>query len=88
MLLAFVLWKEANPDDGVTGWKNVPLQIIGSWILMFSIRAEWTHIARRLMYEPVPNHLILSLEALAALRSRTACNRAVVWAIRRVNVCM
>lgn len=48
---------------------------------MFSIRAKWTHIAGRLMYKAMSDHLILPLEALAALGSRTACNRAVVWAI-------
>jgi len=41
------------------------LEIVRPWVFVFSIRAEWTNIARRVVDETVPDHFILPLETLS-----------------------
>jgi len=58
-----------------------PLQIVWSWILVFAVRTEWTYVAWGLMYESMPYHLILPLEAFAAFASRAVFHWTVVRSI-------
>lgn len=69
-------------------YPHMPLQIVRPGILVFAIRAERAHIPRRLVDQAVPDHLILALEALAALASRASLDGAVVGPGRRVYVGM
>ena len=68
--------------------EDVPLQIIRSRILVLPIRAERTHVPRRLVHEAVSDHLVLPLEAFAAFRAGAVANGTVVRAVRRMNVCV
>jgi hypothetical protein len=53
---------------------------------MFAIRAERADVAWTTVHETVADHLILSLEALAAFAARTAWDRAVVRSNRAVDI--
>jgi hypothetical protein len=66
----------------------VSLQIIRPWILVLSIGTERTYVSRRVVYQTVPDHLVLALEALSSLAARAALDGAVVWPGRRVHVGM
>lgn len=57
---------------------HVSLQIIWSGIFMLPIRAERTYVTRRVVYQSVPNHFVLSLESLSSFTSSAAFDRAVV----------
>lgn len=48
---------------------------------MFAVWTKRTHVAWRLVHKAVPYHLILSLEAFAALTPGAVFDRAVVWAV-------
>jgi hypothetical protein len=78
----------ANVDNRHVPPKYLPLQIIRSRILVFAIRTERTHIARRLMHEAVTYHFVFALEAFSAFGARTAGDGAVVGSILRVDVCV
>jgi hypothetical protein len=68
--------------------ERLPLQIIGSRILVFSVWTEWTHIARRLMHEAVAYHFVFAFEAFSAFGTGTASDWAVVRPVLRVDVCV
>ena len=67
---------------------NLPLQVVRSRVLVFSIGAERTHIARRIMYKAMPYHLVLAFEALSAFAAWTARDGAIMWAVLRMYVRM
>ena len=75
----------ANVDMPRFG-KNVPLQIIGSGVLVLSVWTERTHVAGGLVHETVSDHLVFTLEALPALASRAAFDGAEVRPCLRVDV--
>ena len=55
---------------------------------MFSVWTEWADITRRGVYEAVPYHLVLPLEALSTLASWTCSNRAVVGSALGMDICV
>jgi hypothetical protein len=65
---------------------TIPLQVIRSWIFVLPLWAEWTDISRRTMHQTMPDHLILSLEALSPLRSRAAFYRTIMRIMPTVAV--
>ena len=84
------VWKQKSQLMSMqdTTGVSAPLQIIRSRILVFAIRAERTHIARRLMHEAMADHFVFALEALAALGARAALHGAVVRSVLRVHIRM
>lgn len=48
---------------------------------MFSIGTERTDVARGIVYQAVPDHLVFPLEAFAALTPWATLDTAVVWSI-------
>ena len=58
---------------------HMTLKVVWARILVLSVRAEWTHIARTVVYKAVPYHLILSLETLPTFAARAVRNRTVMW---------
>jgi hypothetical protein len=66
----------------------LPLQIVWSWIFVFSIRAERAHVAWKLMRKTMSYHLILPLEAFPVFGPRTARYRAVVRTLLRMHFLM
>ena len=46
---------------------------------MLSIGTKWTYIARTVVHQAMPNHLILPLKAFATFTARALFNRTVVW---------
>lgn len=67
---------------------HVPLEVVRSRILVFSIRTKWANIARRIVYQTMSNHLVLSLKAFSTFASGAAFDHAVVRPIRRMNIGM
>ena len=65
-----------------------PLKIIWSGVLMFSIWAELTHIAGRLVHKTMSDHLVLPLEALSTFTSWAAFDWAEVWSGLRMDIRM
>lgn len=65
---------------------NMSLQVIGSRVFVFPIWTKRADVARRIMDQSVPNHLVLPLESLASLTARTSLDRAVVWTGRRMHI--
>lgn len=65
---------------------DMSLEIVRSRVAVFAIGAERADVSRRVVDEPMSVHLILPLEAAAALSSRTALHRAEVGSCFRVNV--
>jgi hypothetical protein len=55
---------------------------------MFSIRTKGTDIARRIVHEAMPDHLVLTFEPLATFAAGAAWYRAVVWSILAVDIGM
>lgn len=53
---------------------------------MLALRAERADVARAVVHEAVADHLVLALEALAALGARAAGDGAVVRAALAVDV--
>lgn len=81
-----VCWWSVSECRYATVWKNVPLQIIGSGVLVLSVWTERTHVAGGLVHETVSDHLVFTLEALPALASRAAFDGAEVRPCLRVDV--
>ncbi len=67
-----------EPKSHIT---SVPLKIVWPWILVFSIGTERTDVARGIVYQAVPDHLVFPLEAFAALTPWATLDTAVVWSI-------
>lgn len=67
---------------------DVPLEIIRSRILVSLIRTERTYVSGRIVHKTVTDHLVFSLEALSALRARTALYGTIVWPELRVDICV
>ena len=55
---------------------------------MFSVRTERADEPWAVVHQPVPNHLVLALEAFSAFASGTAGDRAIVRSILAVNILM
>jgi hypothetical protein len=55
---------------------------------VFSIWAERTHIARRLMHKAMAYHFVFAFEAFSAFGAWTAGDWAVVGSILRVDIRM
>ena len=55
---------------------------------MLSFRAERTNVARRLVNQAVPNHLVLPVKSSAAFGAGTAFYGAIVWPNTTVYVRM
>jgi hypothetical protein len=64
----------------------IPLKIVWSRVFPFNVRAEGTDIPRTLVNQAVTDHLVLSLEALAAFAAQTALDRTEVRANGAVDV--
>jgi len=62
-------------------YADMPLKIVWPRVFMFPVRTKWAYIARRLVDEPMSNHLILAFEAFTSLSSRTALDWAIMWSI-------
>jgi hypothetical protein len=68
------------------GCPNLPLQIVRSWVFVFSVGAKWTDISRGIMNESMPNHFVFPLEPLAAFAPWTASHGAIVGTLRGMDV--
>lgn len=55
---------------------------------MLLIWTEWTDIARRVMHQAMSYHLVFPLETLAAVRTRAAIHRTVMWTGFRMDICV
>lgn len=67
---------------------GIPLQIIWTRILVFSIRAEGTDVSWRIVYQTVSDHLVFPFKSFSAFTSRATFDGTVVWPIRGVHICM
>ena len=74
------------PLDNWVARRNIPLQVVRPWILVFALWTEGTHVAWTVVYEAVPDHLVLALETFPSLTTGALGHRAVVWADRAVNI--
>jgi hypothetical protein len=83
-----VIWLASGFDERWELNHCIPLEIVGPRILVLPIRTKRTDIARRIVDKPMPNHLIFSLKAFAALTARTARNGAIVRSGGGVNIRM
>lgn len=50
----------------------IPLKIVRSGVFPFNVRAEGTYVPGTLVHQTVPDHLVLTLEALAAFAAQAA----------------
>lgn len=76
----------AAVDAGVVD-AHVALQVVGARVLVLAVAgAEGAHVARRVVHQPVPDHLVLALEAAPAHAPRAVRHRAVVRPRLRVHV--
>lgn len=66
----------------------VSLQIVWTWISVLTLWAEWANVTWTVVHQAMADHLVLALEALAAFRTRAACDGAVVWSALAVDVLM
>lgn len=53
---------------------------------MLPIGTEWTNISGRVMYQPMPNHLVFAFESPSSFASRAALYRAIMGAGGRVDI--
>ena len=53
---------------------------------MLAFRAERADVAWAVVHQAVADHLVLALEAFAALGARAACDWAVVWSTLAVHI--
>jgi len=66
-------------------YSNMSLQVIRSWVFVFTAGAVWTYIARRLMNKLMTDHFVFALEALAHFGALAAFDRAIVRTDGGVN---
>lgn len=67
---------------------HVALKVVWSWVLVLSVGAEWADVARRLVDETMPYHLILTLESFTTLSSWASVDWAVMGPSRRMYIAM
>ena len=65
---------------------DLPLEVVWSRVAVVSVGAERADVARRLVDQTVPDHLVFALEPLAAFAARATRDRAVVGPCRGVHV--
>lgn len=68
--------------------EDLPLKVIGSRILVFSVGTERAHVPRRVMDKTMSNHLILPLETLPTFTARTTFHATIMWSVRGMHICM
>ena len=65
---------------------DLPLQVVRSWISVFSIRTKRTYITRRVVNKSMTLHLVFALEAFPAFGTLAAFNGTVVRSFGGVDV--